>query len=310
MMLAAGLTIAMLGGATQQADAKPGYFVWPGDRENSFSAMGTNGFKITVSHSGRRVELAASEGDAAAIYLVPAAKPSPDGDIEATFPGRGRVSVRFHPSGPSRRTPPFDPPECNGGGEVKQRGTFRGTIRFRGERDFTRIVATSAPGFVHRSIREVCKNTSPGGRSKPEPFYSLSALAKSHGRFVSFTAARPLPGSEMDDEASFFGSMFEERRGMSIARVAVAHGDDRSFAIGGPASRPTTAGVSPPAPFHGTAEFDGTVAGQPRWEGALTVDLPGAPGLRLTGARFSSRLCLNQRCRGDLPGRSASERIP
>ena len=297
--LAVGLTVVALGGATSEARAKPGYFVWTGYRENSLSVKGTNGFRITVSHTNRRIELTASEGDAAATYLVPATKPALDGEIEARFPRRGRVSVRFHPSGPPHRFPPFGLPECNGGGEVKQRGTFRGTIRFRGERDFTRVATTSAPGFVFRSIREVCKDTSPNDGSSSEPTYSVSALTGAQGRFVTFTALRPGPGSEIDDGATFFGSSFERRRGMKVVRVAVAQAEDETFAISGPPGRPTAASVAPPAPFHGTAEFDGTVAGQALWEGTLTVDLPGATGLPLTGAPFSSRLCLDQRCRGD-----------
>ncbi len=297
--LAAGLTIVALGGVASEARAKPGYFVWPGYRENTLSVKGTNGFRITVSHTSRRVELTASEGDAAATYLVPAAKPGLDGEIEARFPGRGRVSVRFHPSGPPHHLPPFDPPGCNGGGEVKQRGTFRGTIRFRGERDFTRVATTSAPGFVFRSIREVCKDTSPNNGSSSDPGYSLSAFAGAQGWAVSFAALRSGPGAEFDDGTTFFGSSFERRRGMKVVRVAIAHAEDEAFAINGPPSRPTTASVAPPVPFHGTAEFDGTVAGRPLWKGTLSVDLPGATAIPLTGASFVSRLCLGQRCRGD-----------
>ncbi len=291
----AGLAIAALFGAPS-AQAKPGYVVFPGSRENTFSAKGTNGFRVTVSHIGRRVELTASKGDAAAIYLVGAAKPSPKGNIEATFPGRGRVSVRFAPSGPAHRTPPFYPPECNGGGEVRQRGTFRGTIRFWGEQRFTRIVATSARGFVRRAYKEVCRDGSPDSRSQPDPTYSLSADAWANGRLVSFTALRPAPGSALIDESTYFGSSFERRRGMSTVKVAVAHADEETFAVAGPPARPSSANVAPPAPFRGTASFEQTAEGRLSWEGTLAVDLPGIDGLPLAGPVFQARLCFNQRC--------------
>ncbi|HEU4393492.1 MAG TPA: hypothetical protein VFR04_07650 [Solirubrobacterales bacterium] len=295
-VLTAGLVTVSLSAVASSAEAKSGYSVWSGFHEITFSVRGTNGYKITVSHIGKRVELTAGDGDAAATYLVPAAEPSSDGDIEATFPGRGRVSVRFQPSGPLRRTPPFYPPECNGGGETKQLGTFEGTIRFRGERGFTRIATNSARGYVLRAKKEVCRDTSQGDRSSPEPTYSLRAFAKSQGRVVSFTALRPAPGSQFDEGATFLGSTFEKRRGMLTVRVAVAHADDETFAIGGPPGWPDSAGVVPPPPFQGAATFERTAEGRVEWKGSLTMDLPGASGLRLSAPSFLAQLCLNQRC--------------
>lgn len=109
--LAAGLAIATTV-VPAHAEAKPGYFVFPGIRESQFSVKGTHGFEITVTHIGRRIELHAGKGDRAAIYVVRAPKPTGDGTIEATFPGVGQISVRFHPSGRPQRTPSFDPSKC------------------------------------------------------------------------------------------------------------------------------------------------------------------------------------------------------
>jgi hypothetical protein len=304
-VLAGGLAITTLGVATPAAPAKSGYFVWPGFRENSFSMKGTNGYRITITHTGRRIELAASKGDALAAYIVRSSKPSPDGDIEATFPGRGRVSVRFQPTGPPRRSPPFYPPACNGGGEIDQRGRFKGTIRFRGENGFTRGIATSARGYLHQAFKEVCEEDGPVSRSKPEPSYSLSAFAKTPSGSFSFSALRPAPGSTHDPEATFFGSAYKRRHGMTEVKLAVAHAGVDSFTIGGPSARPTSADVAPPAPFEGSASFEHIAAGQLDWAGTLTVDLPGVDGLRLTGPSFQAQLCLNRRCTGPTPSAAA-----
>ncbi len=290
------LGIVTLAGPTSPAEGKPGYVVFPGFRENSFSVEGTNGFTITVSHIGRRVELTASGGDGSAIFLVGAAKPSPDGRIEARFPGRGRVSVRFRPVGGPHRTPPFDPPACDGGGETDQRGTFSGTIRFRGEESFTQIAATRARGNLHQAFKEVCESEGPGSRSAPYPSYSLSALTGSSSRIVSFSALRPTPGNTLERDATFFANSFEQRHGMSTVRVAVADADLGAFTVAGPPARPSAAAVAPPPPFQGTASFELTPEGRIVWEGTLAVDFPGEKGVALTGPFFHAKLCRDQRC--------------
>ena len=304
--LVTGLAIAA-SVALAPAQAKPGYSVFPGFRQSEFSLKGTHGYEVTVTHFGRRVALHASDGDSAAIYLVPARKPSGDGTIKATFPGVGRVSVRFDPSGQPRRSPPFFAPECRGRGEVRQRGTFRGTIRFRGEEGFTQVTVGKASGFVHLSHREVCKG-GPGGNSESlEEGYSLTSYARSQGRLIVFRASRMSFEGLFDDYTTHSAQIMERRRGMMIARVATAlDASPRTFAVSGPPARPDSASISPPAPFRGTADFHGTVGGQADWEGTLAIDLPGASDLELAGPSFSSQLCLKRRCTGDpIPGSSA-----
>lgn len=293
--LGIGLAAMAFAGSAHPAIGKPGYLVFPAERENSFSVMGTNGYEITVSHIGRRVELAASRGNAVAVYVVGSGKPSSDGHIEARFPGRGRISVRFQPTGPVRRTPPFYPPACNGGGEIEQAGTFKGTIRFRGEEGFTRLVAGRATGTTHRIFKEVCERGSPDGNSKPKPTYTLSAYASAPGGIISFSAWRPAPGSDLPEEASYFGGSQKRRHGMTTVKVAVADADADTFAVGGPPAQPDSADVAPPRPFVGTASFERT-AGRLVWEGTLAVDLPGVDGMRLAGPSFQAQLCVNSRC--------------
>lgn len=277
----------------QDIAAKSGYFVFPAYRESQLTVKGTHGFVISVTQTGHDVSLEASQGSATAIYILPVKNPARDG-IRAKFPGVGRVSVRFHPSGEPRHSPPF--PGCRGGEEVLQRGTFSGTIRFRGERGFTRVAVENARGTIRHASKEVCKNG--GGNFKPEPSYSLDAHARSHGRTIGFSALQTYAGSETDRRATYFASTLERRQGMLISRVAIAHAGLSTFAVMGPPTRPDAASVAPPAPFHGTATYAGTVNGQADWQGTLAVDLPGVPGVQLAGPPFSSSLCFGQRCTG------------
>ena len=105
--------------APQFASAGPGSFIFPAGRESQLTARGTRGFQITIDRTAGRVELYASKGSTSAIYIVHATKSKTDG-IEATFPARGKVLVRFHPRGRAQRSPG----ECGGRASVKQAGIF------------------------------------------------------------------------------------------------------------------------------------------------------------------------------------------
>jgi hypothetical protein len=288
--LTAAVTISLLA-APALAPAKPGHFVFPGYRARQLTVEGTHGVSIAVTRVGHRVELSASQGDRAAIYIVHPQRSSRDG-IRATFPGLGRIAVRFHPSGQARHSPRF--PGCRSGGEVTQHGTFTGAIRFRGEHGFTRVAVGRAHGSVLHSFKEVCAQSDGNGDSKHVPAYSLTAYDKSGGRAVLFTAWQSTVPEDTPSDALYFVSSLERRLGMRVVRVALARGDLDTFVIAGPDS----ASVAPSAPFSGTAAFSGTPNGQSEWTGTLTVDLPGAEGVALAGPSFSSSLCRGQSCTG------------
>jgi hypothetical protein len=129
VLLAAGITAAMLT-SSSVAFAKPGYFVFPGGQSSSLTVKATEGYEVDIYRSPGHVQLTARKQDGYAIYTVHSARTPPD-VIRAKFPGLGRVSLRFHPSGKARREPAF----CKGGRpSIDRPGVFRGTIRFRGER--------------------------------------------------------------------------------------------------------------------------------------------------------------------------------
>lgn len=277
--------------APPAATAKPGYVVIPAQRLGSLELGGTRGFRIGIAQEGGRVELTASGGETAAIYIV-RRRGLPLGRIEARFPGVGRVSLRFVPSGKPQREPPF----CKGRAAIKQPGTFRGLIRFRGERGFTRATATRAKGYVYRSFKEVCKRSEVESGTET-PGYSLAALSRSRsGRVVSFSAFRSTEESVLYGETYYWATVLEMRRRMRIARIATAEGAPITFAVEGPPERPDVASVAPPPPLSGSARFRAQPGVPPEWQGSLAVDLPGAGTVSLTGPSFASNLCLNRRC--------------
>lgn len=283
------------------ASAKSGYYAFPGYRESALSLKGTHGFQVSVSANDRIAELSVTRKDSVAVYYVKADGP-PGERIEATFPGLGRVAVGFHPSQAVQRKPPFFP-HCHGGAGTVQKGVFRGTIKFRGEGGFTAVNALHARGYIESTSREVCprddhdSSTDIDVGGHPTPGYSLAATKRSGGRILSFSAFRQTSESVIDDETWFTAVLAEKVRAMRILRVASATVQSGGLPVTGDQRGPNSTSVSPPAPFRGTANFEGT-GNESTWEGTLAVDLPGAPDLELTGPSFRSSLCLNKKCVG------------
>lgn len=283
--------------APSSATAKPGSFTVPPEQSSELTVRGTHGFRISIDRNAGEVELTASRRDTSATYAVRSAK-APADETKATFPGLGRVSLRFHPIGKPKR----QPPECKGRAPIEQPGVFRGTIGFRGERGFTQVVATHARGDTYRSFKEVCKRSGFGHEKPPAAAaYSLAAIGKSHGRTILFSAFKTkLEESSASGEAMYIALTFEKRHGVSIARGALKRAPASTFTVEGPEAEPDAATVSPRSPFDGTASFHGAAGPPGEWQGTLAVDLPGAGSVPLTGPSFKSELCLNKRCVGQL----------
>lgn len=274
------------------ASAKPGYFIVPAEQGSQLSVKGTKGFQVTINRLRGRVELIASNGNSAAIYIVRPPKISRD-RIEARFPGLGRISVRFHPLGRARREPGF----CGGHAPIKQVGVFRGVVRFEGEHGFTRIGVEQARGFIYRSFKESCKGSDNRSSSTP-PTYSLIERARLDGRTTVFVATKSTDGSPFAGPSHYFASQWERQAGMTSVRVASASTDASTFAITGSPTQPESATVTPPLPFSGTASFHASPGSLAEWEGTLAVDLPGVDTVQLTGSQFKPELCLDKRCLG------------
>ena len=279
--------------APSLANAKPGYIAFAGGTQAELGLKGSHGYAIQISGSGRPgVELFVSKRTSVALYLVPRA--SFHGDrIKAEFPGVGRVSVEFHPSEPARRESGFFD-RCKGGESVTRRGYFGGVISIHGERGYTSAHATRAEGQIVTTAREVCKRSmfSPQPASE-EGMTRLSASSRRGGRLVAFYANTiDFP---VDRLTYFVADVAERKQGMQILRQALVQAPEKEFALSDASDFPSSATVTPPAPFTGSAIFQRN-PGTNSWLGSLSVELPGAGPTRSAGSRFEATLCQDSGC--------------
>lgn len=276
-------------------------------------APGSHGYWIEIENVGRnRVRLSATRGDIFALLLEGA----PFLAAEYTVPGRvtrhrikanlgrlGFVSVRFHRVGrphPERTTGALD---CKGRGPVREHGRFEGTIRFRGEGDFTRLRLKAAPGTVVRKFKRTCHFHSRGGRREAAQAAAdkhqhklqatvLGAAERQAGRTTSLESisleARGRHGADRGS-LTFVDARVAERRGrIAIERAAEIIGDQGTLLASPPGVVPATTTMVVANPFYGTGLF--REGSEPSWTGSLSVNLPGAT-VPLTGPRFTAVLC-------------------
>lgn len=278
--------------AAPGASAKPGYFVLPGDRAIELELQGSHGYRISIDkEAGGYVDVFVTKGHDAISYSIRSPQPK-GGDLEARFPGIGRVSVRFRPKGPPVESSSQFYPGCRGGETVRQPGLFVGTIRLRGERGYTSVRANRVKGAIKTVAKQVCKRP----RELPEPEMDQAELwaPSSPGRRgVGFYASRL---GEPFDLTSFGVQVREYRGEMAIFRTASVTGEEDDLVIGDTRPYPLSATVTPPPPFSGSAEYERTPGGSRTWTGSLAVHLPGLGRVPLTGPRFSPRLCQLSGC--------------
>ena len=307
-ILAALVTLALPGGA----EARRGYKVINRSlRLELFVASATNGYDFQVRTVGHhRVVLTVSR------FLERAATYSTRGRvsrnrIEADFGRLGRIDVRFQRRARSHsKFPGLDAPDflrrfryCRGRKPVLESGRFHGTIRFRGEGGFTRVHQTSARGSVNRQYRRVCKRKGgPAARaSARDPLADartnyLVAVDRSPRRIVAFETVSLDFGAGLEELSEFFGVtaavvVLEKREGMRIQRLAIAEGGPESLLLSPPGKDPVTATVTPPKPFHGTADFEKAKGSPPIWSGTLRAPVPGAGIIRLAEEAFQPTFC-------------------
>ncbi len=215
--------------------------------------------------------------------------PSP---IHASFGALGEISVGFEPSGKLEVVRlPKAPKGCHSPRKiVRHLGTFTGTIRFEGEGGYTSVDATSAEGSVGPPTWSVCffqANPHAGGdrppkRHRPARAAYLGATDSKNTVGFSAFAARAKP------EVNFSAQSTTKSGAVSILRFLLARAPKSSFIFGNSLSSAT---VSPPLPFTGSAEFHrGASPLSGSWTGSLAVSFPGAEDVPLTGSGFTALL--------------------
>jgi len=94
-------------------------------------------------------------------------------------------------------------------------------------------------------------------------------------------------GSELLPTGFFLAGTSERHGALRINRSALAEGKPATFDVLDDLSSAT---VSPPKPFAGTATFKRNADGSTEWFGTLSVALPGVESTALTGPTFTANL--------------------
>jgi hypothetical protein len=261
-----------------EAMAKGGKFVIPASRTGEFQLKGSRGFSISVSARSHQVSLQARKGALSASYSTRGIFSSKR--IKAGFGNLGSVSVRFKPSGRPRRHAPAE--NCEGADTVVQPGRFVGTVRFEGEQAYTTVRASKAKGKLTFTPRQVCRNEGEGG--PPLHLTTLTATSRSEGVvFVALKIALGGPGF-----SAFGATLLESQGGLLIARSTEAKAGASAFTTSGQGREITSATITPPSPFTGSATYEKQKGLPATWTGSLAGTFLGRGEVSLVGPQFTA----------------------
>lgn len=249
-------------------------------------AKATNGYSAQLKSEGDKLQLTLSRGLFPSIVYTFHGRVSAAG-IRAKIADLGTIDLSFEPSGKVRHGNP--PTHCSGPRATQVEGHFVGDLDFRAERGVAKLDLSSAKGSLAapgwhchaRSVDDFLRES-----SSESTFTFLQAIDSTrHLGFSAFTGLDPKHPEAHGDEISASerthrGPVTVDHFAMVFA-INVFEFDDAL----------TTATVSPPSPFRGTATYCRTCVGGSQWTGNLSVLLPGiGRPLDLTGPRYRTSL--------------------
>ncbi len=283
------------------AVAKPGYKVKPAGSELFLFLEDKGDFEISLEANDRqRVLLAVEEGFFTATEYSTKGRVSSK-RIEADLGDLGRIDidVRLRPrhsdSEPRQRN-------CKGRKSIFVPGTFHGTIRFSGEGDIPPFsVKRGEIGFLRR-FKQVCKLRRAPKRNQKKPkaekpkikleFGLLDTSGKGDGRTVRFEV---FSLAQARNPAKSFGiyeaAASERRKNLRIVRSTFGFLGHKEFRMSKRGKQPLTLRVKPPEPFSGKALYKRGPGEKATWTGNLSLDLPGAEAIPLTGDNYDAVFC-------------------
>ncbi len=235
--------------------------------------------------------------------------------IQASFADRGRIAVRFRPTG--RKIRASGKAGCNrpSADVIADLGLFVGALRFHGEGAYTSVEAHRVHGgSVHLAALVGCLVGSPSQRDALSPTSVLPAFgvvahlhragaappevpthpSRGPKRTTLFAdlklpLSRTMFGAQVRGEGRPRFLAVKESSEGSIATIRIAN------ALGSPPAftfESTLAGatVAPPLPFHGQGDLVQGLGAAKSWIGSLDVSFLGAPRFPLTGEPFRAQL--------------------
>ncbi|HEX6688078.1 MAG TPA: hypothetical protein VF085_05375 [Solirubrobacterales bacterium] len=286
----------------------------------------SDGYKIAVVAFGQTVALSVTRAHgrqkhrnriSTTTYLAHG-KVTPT-SIAASFGDRGRIAVRFQPTGRKVRATRKAGCKTSGDGILAHIGVFAGELRFEGEGgytsaeihrvrgrsvDFTALLAClfgsspgrhavlppprsplglRLPGLVGAGLRTAA--SAPGVRTHPSTRpRSTTLLADSKAALSRTVFAAQVRGQGR----SHFIALDEVSEGsIGVIRLAFARSAPSAFGFDGILSSAT---VAPPPPFSGAGTLNRGPGRTKSWAGSLAVSFLGAPRVPLTGAPFDAWL--------------------
>jgi hypothetical protein len=250
-----------------------------------FRLRGSHGYSIFVFASGRQVSLTAEHGSSSASYTASGVVSSEK--IETRLGGLGHISLQFHADGRPKKVAPVR--GCRGEKGIVESGAWVGTVDFRGEQGYTTVHATRGGGEFSKTPRWTCKPEDEEGGLAGIRWTNLEASGRS-GAFVVASRIESQERPRLD--TSFFIAAIGERlgRGLSVVRSISADAPIDEFALTEEGGNVTSATISPPAPFNGTATFQRTSGSKGTWSGSLLGDFPGRSNVVLAGPQFSASI--------------------
>jgi hypothetical protein len=279
-----------------EAGAKAGYRVDPGGTELILPVHANGGRVISVSADSLQRVLLKVERPSSTIEYSTQGRVSRR-RIKADFGALGRVDVRldlarFGP-GVLRRE------HCNGHDPIEGIGTYRGMIEFSQEGGVPEVSVARGRAHFERRFRQVCKRRQPQPKpglypklERKEEEGLLTVRGKGEGRTVRLWATIIAFRRHPAYSGGWWRVAVSERReGVRITRATGSYFYHNRFIMSRRGKEPETVEVESPKHFSGRALYSQSPGSTPSWTGDLSVDLPGAEGVRLAGPEFSADLC-------------------
>lgn len=282
---ALGLAAALLALLALPATAWGG-----GGHDLQFGLTGAHGYSIAVEARGSTATITVSHRHTMATTTYIARAKVSATAVRADFAGLGRVAVRFHPSGKVTTSKPER--GCKGPDRFTSRlGLFRGEFDFDGEGGYTSAHVHRARGTVTSPLSLNCSATP----LKP-PRHAATLHAKRRHAKIAYLQAEAksalggtafIAATARGRKAIYFATSEQSEGQVAVSRIAFALASPLTFVFDNALS---TAGVTPPVPFSGTATFQHNPDGAKSWAGSLAVSFPGAENVSLTGPQFTTHL--------------------
>jgi hypothetical protein len=239
--------------------------------------------------------------------------------IVASFGDRGRIAVRFRPSGHGVHATRNAGCKRRRGGVIADLGVFTGELRFEGEGGYTSAEVHRMPGrSVDLAALLACLfGLSPGRHAAlPSPSAPLgihlpglvaagldsapsSPSVPTHpstgpvsttlvaGRKLALSRTVFAAQARGNGPTHFLALDQVSEGSLGVVRLAYVRGAPSAFAAEDTLSSAT---ATPPPPFSGTATLEHRPQSTKSWSGSLAVSFLGAPHVPLTGPPFSALL--------------------